>query len=66
MYISYTRSDFERLSGQHNIMVLVGNGFDMAVMHRYCSDRLPGKMTSYADFFEYVRYFHLCREDNRI
>lgn len=38
---------------QHNIMVFVGNGFDISVLSKYRSDRL---VTSYSKFFEYLLY----------
>lgn len=34
-FVSYTRDTFKNLVKQHNIMVLVGNGFDIQVLHEY-------------------------------
>lgn len=34
-FVSYTRDALKVLSQQHNIMVLVGNGFDIQVLHDY-------------------------------
>ena len=35
MHIRYSTDDYEKLDGQHNIMVLVGNGFDIAVLNKF-------------------------------
>lgn len=34
-YVSYSRDTFTKLNKQHNIMVLVGNGFDIQVLREY-------------------------------
>lgn len=34
-FTRYTRNEFDRLRRQHNILVLVGNGFDLQVMQDY-------------------------------
>ncbi|GAA3514134.1 hypothetical protein GCM10022262_42150 [Georgenia daeguensis] len=34
-FVTYTRDTFTKLNWQHNIMVLVGNGFDIQVLHDY-------------------------------
>lgn len=34
-YVEYSKNTFTRLDKQHNIMVLVGNGFDIQVLHDY-------------------------------
>lgn len=39
MHIRYSTDDYEKLDGQHNIMVLVGNGFDIAVLNKYGDKR---------------------------
>lgn len=38
---------------QHNIMVFVGNGFDIAVLNKYRQDSL---VTSYSKFYDYLCY----------
>jgi len=38
---------------QHNIMVFVGNGFDITVLNKYRSDNL---VTSYGKFYDYLEY----------
>lgn len=35
-FVTYTTDTFRVLRQQHNIMVLVGNGFDIQVLHDYC------------------------------
>ena len=66
MYIKYSTDDYEKLDGQHNIMVLVGNGFDIAVLNKFGDKKMNGKSTKYSDFFEYVTYFRLCDDNNLI
>lgn len=66
MYIKYSTDDYEKLDGQHNIMVLVGNGFDIAVLNKFGDAKMNGKSTKYSDFFEYVTYFRLCDDNNLI
>ena len=53
-YQKYTKKDFEDLEKQHNIMVLVGNGFDIAVLNKFSSGLMEGKTTSYSDFYDYL------------
>lgn len=50
MYIKYSTDDYEKLDGQHNIMVLVGNGFDIAVLNKFGDKKMNGKSTKYSDF----------------
>lgn len=45
-------------------MVLVGNGFDVAVLQKYNRGRLRGKTSTYNDFYEYLKYFRLCHKKN--
>ena len=66
MHIRYSTDDYEKLDGQHNIMVLVGNGFDIAVLNKFGDKKMNGKSTKYSDFFEYVTYFRLCDDNNLI
>lgn len=55
---------YSELKKQHNIFVLVGNGFDVAVLNECKAGKLPGKTTSYVDFYEYLTYFKLINEEN--
>lgn len=55
---------YSGLKKQHNIFVLVGNGFDVAVLNECKAEKLPGKTTSYVDFYEYLTYFKLVNEEN--
>ena len=45
-------------------MVLVGNGFDLALLRRYKDGKMKGKTSSYVDFYDYVRYYNLSGFDN--
>lgn len=68
MFINYKETDlFFRLSTQHNIMVLVGNGFDISVLAKY-KDLLESdwKTTTYSTFFDYVEKKSLLGEENKI
>ena len=49
-YVKYSKSTLSKVDRQHNIMVLVGNGFDIQVLHDY---RQPVD-SRYSSF-----YFHL-------
>lgn len=62
MYEKYTNKQLSKLRNQHNIMVLVGNGFDMAVMKFLKS---PVK-TSYLDFYKFIKSKNNCNNDNEI
>ena len=66
MFVQYDKSTFQRINNQHNIMVLVGNGFDLALLRGYKDDRMKGKTTSYEDFYEYVKYYNLSDSDNAL
>ena len=44
---------------------MVGNGFDIGILNKIKSSGLPGKTTSYSDFYDYLTYFDLC-PDNMI
>lgn len=66
MYTKYSTKDYEQLGNQHNIMVMVGNGFDIAVLNKFGDKRMNGKSTKYSDFFEYIAYFRLCDSSNSI
>ena len=58
MFEDYTQQKYKEsydcIQKQHNIFVLVGNGFDIAIMNRYQSGQLKGKTTSYPCFYDYV------------
>lgn len=50
-FVSYTQDELQVLSQQHNIMVLVGNGFDIQVLHDY---HRPVD-SRYEPFYHYLR-----------
>lgn len=64
LFKQYDKSIFYDLRKQHNIMVLVGNGFDVALLNKYNKGRLKGKTSTYADFYDYIKYFSLCDDNN--
>ena len=64
MYKKYNRETYSELERQHNIFVLVGNGFDIAVLDKYKDGLMKGKSTSYSDFFDYITYYNLCDNKN--
>jgi hypothetical protein len=49
-YRIFTTAEYEMLRRQHNIMVLVGNGFDIQVTRRYQSRFSP----RYPAFYHYL------------
>ena len=49
-YRTFTKAEYEVLRDQHNIMVLVGNGFDIQVSRRYKSQFSP----RYPAFYYYL------------
>lgn len=54
MYIDYVGGNNpEGVKEQHNIMVLVGNGFDISVLKKYRRDKL---VSSYSKFYDYLCY----------
>ena len=64
MFRKYDKSTFESIREQHNIFVLVGNGFDVAALQKYQMGKMRGKTSSYKDFFEYIEYYNLIDEKN--
>lgn len=64
MFIKYDKNTFQSIREQHNIMVLVGNGFDLALLKRYKDGKMRGKTSSYEDFYKYVKYYNLSNSDN--
>lgn len=64
MFKNFTQEDFSELRKQHNIFILVGNGFDISIVKHLKSNKLKGKTTSYMDFYEYIKYFNLCDDNN--
>jgi len=49
-YRKFTTDEYEKLTHQHNVMVLVGNGFDIQVTRRYESQFSP----RYPAFYHYL------------
>ncbi|OYR87831.1 hypothetical protein CBF53_06325 [Lactobacillus taiwanensis] len=47
------KSKYKDATKQHNIMVLVGNGFDINVLSKYRNDSID---TRYAKFYDFVKY----------
>lgn len=66
MFIKYNADDYNDIRKQHNIMVLVGNGFDIAALKQCSLEKMRGKTTSYSDFYDYVEYFGLCSPKNKL
>lgn len=69
MFKKYDRETFDVLREQHNIMALVGNGFDVAMLNKYNTGSLPGKTSTYNDFmntlniFDYVMRIIFCLKE---
>lgn len=66
MFGEYTKNEFERLNRQRNIFVLVGNGFDIALLNKYQEGKMAKKTTSYVDFYNYITYYSLTDERNML
>ena len=68
MFKKYDTEVFEKFDNQknvqHNIFVLVGNGFDISVLNKFKKGKMNGKTTSYADFYDYITYFNLSDHTN--
>lgn len=64
MFKQFTKDMYSSLRKQHNILVLVGNGFDTAILNHYNAGKMKGKTSSYRDFYEYIRYYGLSNDDN--
>lgn len=75
MFIKYSNEHFKNLANlssnagsdrgkQHNILALIGNGFDIDLIHRYGLTyqefHQTGKIftSSYSDFFDYLTRFY--------
>ena len=52
MFSRYSEDDFKKLNKQHNILVLTGNGFDVAVLNKF---GVKNKTTSYENFFNWLK-----------
>lgn len=48
-----TEGCFKGIKEQHNIMVFIGNGFDISILKKYRND---GLITSYSKFYEFLCY----------
>lgn len=54
MYKDYiSDNQIKGINQQHNIMVIVGNGFDISVLKKYRSDNL---VSSYKVFYDFLQY----------
>jgi len=61
MYKDYiTEGRIRGIEQQHNIMVIVGNGFDISVLKKYRKDNL---VPSYKVFYDFLQYRGIS-EDN--
>lgn len=63
MFKKFDRLISYALIKQHNIFVMVGNGFDIGILNKIKTSGLPGKTTSYSDFYDYLTYFDLCPDN---
>lgn len=50
-FIRYSTDEFDRLTRQHNIMVMVGNGFDIQALHDYSQPT----DSRYEPFYHYLK-----------
>ena len=68
MFKKYDTKIFEKFdeqkNKQHNIFVLVGNGFDISALKNCKKGKMNGKTTSYGDFYDYITYFNLSDDTN--
>ena len=62
MFIDYmNKGIFKRLDKQLNILALVGNGFDIAILKKLNKDSYT---TSYMDFYSYITDNNIIKDDN--
>lgn len=67
MFIEHNKEDYDDIRKQHNIMVLVGNGFDIAALSKYGQGSMKGKNTSYTEFYNFMSYYdNLYSKENLI
>lgn len=64
MYTKYSTKDYEQLGNQHNIMVMVGNGFDIAVLNKFGDKRMNGKEIDIEKIKEKIFIVQLQNNDN--
>lgn len=54
MFINYEKDNsISGVKKQHNIMIFIGNGFDISILSRYRQDKL---ISSYSKFYDYLCY----------
>ena len=54
MFKDYTGQEYiSNVKEQHNIMIFIGNGFDISVLAKYRNDKL---ISSYSKFYDYLCY----------
>lgn len=58
MYIQHDGKDYKGIRHQHNIMALIGNGFDIAALSKYGKGRMEGKSTTYTEFYQFLSYYN--------
>lgn len=61
-YRKFDSSTFDDLKAQHNIMALIGNGFDIQILKALDFD----KTTSYIDFYEWLQEKNTISSENLI
>lgn len=64
MFNKHAKEIYENHKGQHNILVLVGNGFDISVLKRIKPNNEQFRTTSYAEFFDYISSLDSCEKDD--
>jgi len=59
MYKNYKDENvISRIKEQHNIMVLIGNGFDISILQKYRDDKLISSYSKFYDFLCYKEFNH--------
>lgn len=48
---------YSETTKQHNIIALIGNGFDVAAMSKYGCGKMKGKKPTYPEFYAYLTYY---------
>lgn len=66
MFKKYTTDQYSELKSTRNILVLVGNGFDISALSKFPNKKMPNRTTSYEDFYDYMMYYKHVDKDNKI
>ncbi|MDO5328805.1 MAG: AbiH family protein [Coriobacteriia bacterium] len=59
-------SQYDKLNKTHNILVMVGNGFDIACLNNFRSKQFPNLVSSYSNFYQYLELQGRILKDNYI